>query len=216
MGSTWSKVSFYFFVFVFALFMTLNDYSPILTVGLMFVATIIAFSVFFYYPLVLEKRINRIESFLRKQKKSPAIYVHYVLANRLEDEARVIMEKLMSKYKQRETRAIFQAAFGVYQKDMDMLREAVPYIQKSDYRMYYETTIHIENGEMDRARDTLRSIKKHWMRLALLVDIEMKSGNQKAAIQYAREAIQSTRGVNRYTLYKEYERELPQAVEGIR
>lgn len=215
MGSTWWKIIFYFFVFVFALFMTLNEYSPILIVGLVFVATIFAFSLFFYYPLLLEKRISRLESFLRKQKKTPAIYVHYVLANRLENEARVIMEQLMSKYKQRETRAIFQAAFGVYQKDMDMVREAVPYIQKPDYRVYYETTIQIDNGEMDRARDTLRSIKKHWMRLALLVDIEMKSGNQEAAIQYAREAVNSTRGVNRYTLYKEYERELPQAVEGI-
>ncbi|WP_422661175.1 hypothetical protein ACK8P5_12105 [Paenibacillus sp. EC2-1] len=215
MGSTWWKISFYFLVFVFALFMSFNDYSPILTVGLLFVATILAFSLFFYYPLLLEKRISRLESFLRKQKKTPAIYVHYVLANRLEDEAGEIMEQLMSKYKQSGTRAIFQAAFGVYQKDMDMVREALPDIQKSDYRAYYETTIHIENGEMDRAHETLNSIKKHWMRLALLVDIEMKSGNQEAAIQYAREVVTATRGVNRYTLYKEYERELPQAVEGI-
>jgi hypothetical protein len=127
----------------------------------------------------------------------------------------LIEDQLMSKYKQPETQAQFKAALGVYRKDMATVREAVPYIRKSDYRAYYETILLIENGESDQARKTSESIKKHWMRLALLVEMEIKAGRHEAAIEYAREAINSTKGVHRYVLYKEYERVLPQAVATI-
>lgn len=53
------------------------------------------------------------------------------------------------------------------------------------------------------------------MRLALLVELEIKAGRYEAAIQHAKEAVNSSRGVHRYVLYKEYERVLPQAVEAI-
>ncbi|MCL6602296.1 MAG: hypothetical protein K6T94_05405 [Paenibacillus sp.] len=215
MGSFGWKILIYFAVFVFALFMTVNGYSPILTVGVIVIAVLLSFVLLFYYPLLLEKRIDRLESFLRKQKKTPAIYINFVLANRLEDEARLIEEQLISKYKQAATQAQFKAAFGLYRKDMATVREAVPYIRKSDYRAYYEAILLIENGESDLARKTLESIKKHWMRLALLVEMEIKAGRHETAIEYAREAINSSKGVHRYVLYKEYERVLPQAVEVI-
>lgn len=209
------KILFYFGEVVFVIFMTVNGYSLIITFMVIVVAAFLSFLLLFYYPLLLEKRIDRLESFLSKQKKTPAIYINFVLANRLEDEARLIIEQLMSKYKQAEAQAQFKAAFGVYCKDMAAVREAVPYIRKSNYRAYYETILLIENGESDQARKTLGSINKNWMRLALLVEIEIKAGRHETAIQYAREAINSSKGVHRYVLYKEYERVLPQAVEAI-
>jgi cell division protein FtsW (lipid II flippase) len=77
------KILFYFAVFVFALFMTVNGYSPILIVGVIFIVILLLFFLLLYYPLLLEKRIDRLESFLRKQKKTPAIYINFVLANSL-------------------------------------------------------------------------------------------------------------------------------------
>lgn len=215
MGSSWWKYLFYVAVFIFALLMTINDNPPLLTVGGVFVAAFLSFLLFFYYPLLFEKRIDRLESFLRKQKKTPAIYINYVLANRLEDEVKLVIDQLMSKYKQAETQAQFKAAFGIYYKDTLTVREAVPHIRKSDYRSYYETFLLIENGENDLAKETLQSIKKHWMRLALLVEIEIHTGHHEAAILYARKALNSTRGVQHYVLYKQYEETLPQAIEGI-
>lgn len=215
MGALLWKIMFYFTIFVFLIFIRVNGYSQLITLGVVFVAGFLTFLLQFYYPLVLEKRIDRLESFLRKQKKKPAIYINFVFANRLEDEAKLVIDQLMSKYKQAKTQAYFKAAFGVYSKDMTTIREALPYIQKSDYRAYYETILLIENGESDQAYETLESIKKPWMRLALLVELEMKAGHYEAAIQYAKEAVNSSRGVHRYVLYKEYERVLPQAIEGI-
>lgn len=81
--------------------------------------------------------------------------------------------------------------------------------------MYYETALLLEEGKSVQAREHLESIKKQWMRSALLAEIELKAGNSETAIKYVREAVDASRDVQRYVLYKEYERTLPQAVEAL-
>lgn len=210
----WS-IAVYFVLFVFVLFVLFNDYSPILIVGGAVVACLIAFIAQFYYPAVLEKRVDRVDSFLRSQKNNPAIYIQYILANRLEDESRTVMEQLMSKHKRIAVQATYKVAYGLYRKDMATVREAVPHIRHADYRTYYETVLLLEEGESAQAREHLESIRKQWMRSALLAEIELKAGNSETAIHHAREAVGASRGVQRYVLHKEYERTLPQAVEAV-
>ncbi|MDF9841286.1 MULTISPECIES: hypothetical protein [unclassified Paenibacillus] len=206
------NVLIYSVLFVVVLYMTLNEYSPIWIVGATFVAFLIAFTTQFYYPAVLDKRVDRVESFLRSQKKNPALYIQYVLANRLEDEMNTVMEQLMSKNKRVTAQAPFKAAYGLYLKDMAAVHDAVPHIRYSDYRAYYETALLVEEGKSAEAREHLESIKKQWMRSALLAEVERKAGNSEAAVKYAKEAIDASGGVQRYVLHKEYERTLPQAV----
>lgn len=215
MRNSWGEFVFYLAVFVFVLFMTWNDYSLFFTIGVVLIAAFIMFMLRFYYPLSLEKRIDRVEIFLRKQQNTPGIYISYVLANNLDDEVELVMEQIMQKYKRRTTQAQFKAAYGLYRKDMFAIRQAVPHIGLSDYRTYYETILLLEDGNSDEARERLQSIKKQWMRSTLLAGIELKAENRDTAIQHAHEALNSSRGVNRYVLYKEYERVLPEVVEHI-
>ncbi|WP_340398263.1 hypothetical protein [Paenibacillus sp. FSL H8-0079] len=202
-------------VFVFVLFMTWNDYSLFFTIGVVLIAAFIMFMLRFYYPLSLEKRIDRVEIFLRKQQNTPGIYISYVLANNLDDEAELVMEQIMQKYKWKSTQASFKAAYGLYRKDMFAIRQAVKQMGLSDFRTYYETILLLEDWKIDEARERLQSIKKQWMRSTLLAGIELKAENRDTAIQHAHEALNSSRGINRYVLYKEYERVLPEVVEHI-
>jgi hypothetical protein len=208
----WS-IAVYFVLFVFVLFVLFNDYSPILIAGGGVAAVLMIFTIQFYYPAVLSKRVDRVESFLRNQKNNPALYIQYVLANRLDDEARTVMERLMSKHTRVAVQATYKAAYGWYRKDMAAVQEAVQYIRYPDYRAYYETALLLEEGQGAQAREHLKSIRKPWMRSAVLAEIERKAGNNELAVKYAREAVEASRGVQRYVLYKEYERTLPQAVE---
>ncbi|OMF05839.1 hypothetical protein BK131_28625 [Paenibacillus amylolyticus] len=212
MRNSWGDFIFYLAVFVFVLLMTWNDYSLFLTIGFVLIAALIMFMLRFYYPLSLEKRIDRVEIFLRRQQNTPGIYINYVLANRLDDEAELVMEQIMQKYKWKSTQASFKAAYGLYRKDMFAIRQAVPHIGLSDYRTYYETILLLEDGRSDEARERLQSIKKKWMRSTLLAYIELKAENRDTAIQHAHEALNSSRGVDRYVLYKEYEKVLPEVV----
>ncbi|MDT9717684.1 hypothetical protein QVE09_02160 [Paenibacillus sp. ClWae2A] len=215
MRKSWGEFVFYLAVFVFVLFMSWNDYSLFLTLGAVLIAALIMFMLRFYYPLSLEKCIGRVEIFLREQQNTPGIYINYVLANRLDDEAELVMEQIMQKYKRKATQASFKAAYGFYRKDMFAVRQAVPHIGLSDYRTYYETILLLEDGKSNQARERLQSIKKQWMRSTLLAGLELKAENRDTAIQHAHEALNSSRGVNRYVLYKEYERVLPEVVGHI-
>lgn len=133
--------------------------------------------------------MDRVESFLRSQKTSYGLYINYVFANRLEDEAKTIMEQLMNKYKKAAAQASYKAAYGLYRKDMTAVQEAVPYIRYSDYRAYYETILLSEDGENAQARKHLESIKKPWMRSALLAEIELKTGCIETAVKHARKPL---------------------------
>ncbi|MDQ0720422.1 hypothetical protein QF049_001683 [Paenibacillus sp. W4I10] len=215
MRKSWGEFVFYLAVFVFVLFMTWNDYSLFWTIGVVGVTILIAFIKHVFYPLVFDKRIDRLESFLSKQQNTPGTYIIYVLANRLDNEVELVMEQIKQKYKRRTSQAQFKAAYGLYRKDMFAIRQAVPHIGLSDYRTYYETILLLEDGQSNQARERLQSIKKQWMRSTLLAGIELKVENRDTAIQHAHEALNSSRGVNRYVLYKEYERVLPEVVEHI-
>jgi len=215
MRNYWGEFVFYLAVFVFVLFMSWNDYSLFWTLGVVLIAALIMFMLRFYYPLSLEKRIDRVETFLRRQKNTPGVYISYVLANRLDDEAELVMEQIMQKYKWKSTQASFKAAYGVHLKNMFAVQQAVKQMGISDYRTYYETILLLEDGNSDGARERLQSIKKKWMRSTLLAGIELKAENRDTAIQHAHEALNSSRGVNRYVLYKEYERVLPEVVGHI-
>lgn len=63
----WS-IAVYFVLFVFVLFVLFNDYSSILIVVGAVVACIIALIAQFYYPAILEKRVDRVESFYAARK----------------------------------------------------------------------------------------------------------------------------------------------------
>ncbi|MNW25599.1 hypothetical protein D3C74_23440 [compost metagenome] len=209
------EIIFYIVVFVIVLFMAFNGYSLPLIIEVAMATSFVAFIIHFFYPLALEKRIDRVEYFLHGQKNTPGLYINYVLANRLEDESKITMEQLMNKYKLESARAPYKAAYGLYRNDMNAVQEAVPYIRFSDYRAYYETILLLEDGKSAQAREHLKSIKKRWMRSALLAEIELRAGSIDTSIIHARDAIDSSRGVHRYVIHKEYERTLPQAIEPI-
>ncbi|MNE77233.1 hypothetical protein D3C80_1735320 [compost metagenome] len=121
----------------------------------------------------------------------------------------------MNKYKRPAAQAPFKAAYGLYHRDMAAVQEAVQDIRYPDYRAYYETALLVEEGKYAEAREHLESIKKRWMRSALLAEVERKAGDIGAAVKHAREAVDASGGAQRYILHKEYERTLPQAVERV-
>ncbi|SEA65432.1 hypothetical protein SAMN03159332_2116 [Paenibacillus sp. 276b] len=203
--SRWN-VAFYSVVFVFVLVMLWNEQSVFLIVGTVLVATVIAFTIYVIYPMAWETRMDRVEAFLRKNHHTPYIYIFYVTANRLDDEVEFTMEKLRKQTTKKSRQAIYQAAYGAYRKDMTAVRQAVLQMRRSDYRTYYETFLLLEEEKSEQAREHLKSIRRQWMRSALLAEIERKLGRRELAIQHTKEAMNACKGVQRYTLTKEYER----------
>lgn len=68
MRYSWWEFGFYLVVLMFVLFMQINEYPLFLIVGVVVVTILIAFIKHVFYPLVFDKRIDRLESFYPSNK----------------------------------------------------------------------------------------------------------------------------------------------------
>ncbi len=169
----------------------------------------------YVYMLLQETNIERLEKFLiRQQKKNPSFYLLYVMANRQDEEVDNLINRLLVKYKHPQKQALYKVVCGMYRKNVRTVKNELVHIQSAQFRYYYETYVHIEEGNLGVARATAAKVTKPWMKCSLLSEIEMRAGNRHEATILARQALQSCRGVQRYIVYKNYERELPEALLG--
>lgn len=208
------RLPFYLAVIAFAVYMGYNDHSPVLAAAIVGGAFLLLFALPFYYSLLLEKNMDRLDAFLRKQHRNPALYIQYALANELSEEAKAQMSLLMRKYKRPEMQAPFKAAYGLFRHDTSAVREALRDIRQPTYRHYYEAYLYLEEGKLREARETANALAKPWMKYAMLAEAELKEGRREAALDYARKALNASKGVHYYALHREYERALPEAIQG--
>jgi len=180
-----------------------------------FVIVILFLGLPLFHTLLRETNVNRLEKFLIGQRKNPAFYILYASANRQDDEVERLVNQLLLKYKQPHRQALYKAFYGAYHKDVAAAKSQIIHIRPMDYQHYYDAYVHIEENNMELARMSTARVSKPWMRCSLISEIELKSGNRSVAVAYAREALLSCRGLQRYVLYKYYERDLPEAVEGL-
>lgn len=206
MGKYKWDIVFYLAVFLFVVYMKMNDQSLFWILGVVLTATLIMFTIRIFYPLGWETRMDRVEAFLRRQENTPKLYIYYALANRLDDELEHTIERIRNEDTNKRTQAVYNAAYGSYRNDLVAVRTAVQNMRRSDYRTYYETYLLMEEGRSEQAREHLKSINKVWMRSSLLAAIELKAGQRETAIQLLQEAMDAVRGVHRYMIFKEAER----------
>lgn len=166
----------------------------------------------YLFMLFQETNIVRLEKFLSGQRKNPALYLYYAIANKQDEEVGTLIDGLLLKYKHPQRQALYKAIYGAYRKSVSTMKNELIHIQSKQFRCYYETYVHIEEGNMELARATAATVSKPWMKNSVLSEIELRSGNRQEAIQLARQALQSSRGLQRYIVYKNYECELPEAL----
>ena len=166
----------------------------------------------YLYMLFQETNIVRLEKFLSGQRKNPALYLFYAIANKQDDVVGSLIDSLLAKYKDPNKQALYKAIYGIYRKDMSTVKNELIHIKSKDFRCYYETYVHIEEGNMELARATAATVSKPWMISSLRSEIELRTGNRQEAILLAKQSIHSCRGMQRYVVYKNYERELPEAL----
>lgn len=163
------------------------------------------------YPLLhavlLETDIEKIERFLIKNKRNPNFYIIYAMANGLDEEVKELTEKLLVKYKSPSRQAMYKIAEALYFKNMLVIRSQLAHIKNPSYQFYYQAIIFIDDGDIDGANEVIEKISSKWMKSALLAQREKRLNNVLAAKSYAEQAIQHSKGLQRYLLHKTYELE---------
>lgn len=165
-------------------------------------------SIFFmkFYPLLWMKDIGKLEKYLQKNLKDPLTNLHYALANQLDDQVDEATDQLLQKYRNQKRRALFQTISALYKNDLEAAEKYAELIEPKQYYYYYAVALATEKGNKEEAYHLLENVTIPWMQAALKCELERKAGNLEEAERFAMQAFEKTRGVQRYILYKEYER----------
>ncbi|WP_068534437.1 hypothetical protein [Paenibacillus glacialis] len=194
--------------------LSMRNISTVYIVSVAILIAILSIMLPYIHMVLQETNLVRLEKFLIRQRKNPALYLFYAIANKQDEEVRILIDRLLVKYKHPQKQALYKAIYGTYRKNITTVKNEVSLIQSVQFRYYYETYVYIEEGNLELARATTAKVSKPWMKNSLLSEIELQTGNRPEAIELARQALQSSRGLQRYIVYKNYERELPEAVLG--
>ena len=196
-----------FFTVILAiiLMLTLNSvFSPYVVILIAFIVTFGAL----YLPLVstayFTKNVGKVDKFLEKNKRQPIYRLYYGLAHHDEEDIDEAMKVLKKKYQKPQQQAVFKAIVAFHKHDMTGIEKIIEQIHPEPYRQYYEVAYLIEVGELEEVESKLKQLKRVWMREAVLTELELKKGNQEAAFEHYKKALDGTGGLQRYSIYHTY------------
>ncbi|WP_026021808.1 hypothetical protein [Bacillus timonensis] len=162
----------------------------------------------FVYPIYWEKNVKKIESYLVKRRKNPMFKLYYGMGNRIDQDVKEATDVLLRKYKQPARQALFKTLHALYEDDILRVKSDVDEIQPPQYKAYYKAIVAVEEGNLDKAKELGKQIKSEWMKHALASGIAKKAGNHDEYVAEIQKAYEKTRGLQRYVIYKQYEKDL--------
>jgi hypothetical protein len=153
------------------------------------------------------RNMDKLEKLFKKNKKHPYYSFIYGISNK--DDKRVISSyrKLIKQKKYQPQYPLFTIIFSLYFDKTLGLKEEIEKIKQPEKRGYYQTLVLIKENNLEEADKSVKTIKKKWMKEALLAEIALIKGEGEMAKRHAKSALKHTKGIQYYTLKKTYERE---------
>jgi hypothetical protein len=195
------------FVVVLGLSFTYGYFSVNSTV--FFISMVGVLIVYLYVvllPILFSNNIVKIEAFILKNQKKPFYYFLYTMANNLDDKVEDAMKKVMAKYKSPTRQAFFLTSYSLYKHDVEGAKANIEKIQPQKNRDYYRALICIEEGKLDEALSIADHVHSDWMKHTLRAEVYLMEGKQDQAKPYAKQAFDETNGLQKYSLYKNFEK----------
>lgn len=177
----------------------------------MFLLTVIPFALLFLflklYPVFFTENMNQVEAYLLANQKKPIYAFYYALANRRDEEVEGSFTLAISKIKSKPGKAQLQIIYYLYKGNPEKAKKYLSELKPMDVKHYYDAMISIEEGQLSTARFLKERIKKPWYKDAIEAEINLKEGNYLEAYTFSELAVANTKGLQRYILVKNYEKE---------
>ncbi|MEH7224633.1 hypothetical protein V7112_12565 [Bacillus sp. JJ1566] len=162
----------------------------------------------FIYPIYWEKNVEKIEAYLKKRRKNPAFKLYYGMGNQIDQDVKEATEALLEKYKHPAKQALFKTLYALYEDDILRVKKDIEDIHPPQYKAYYQAIVAVEEGKLEKAAELCDQVKSEWMKHALAAGIAKKKGNHEEYVAEIGKAFEKTRGMQRYVIYKQYEKDL--------
>lgn len=154
--------------------------------------------------MFLSKDVDRMEKYLHKKRHEPYYGFILELANGNLPEAKKQLEDLEKKWKGKKT-AIFRTQYYLRVGNIVMAKKEAELIEQPELKNYINATIAAEEKDDAKVEELKGTLKKDWMKHV----IELERAKNQKNFSLAREkkdlALASTKGLQYFMIYKEYE-----------
>ncbi|MEE4571032.1 hypothetical protein V2U94_25800 [Paenibacillus polymyxa] len=206
------------FVFVIVMWMIVDRLH--INNALAFIIIFILMFLILYMPILFtvlwDSNLKRIEKFLMSRKNKPEYHLFYALAHEIDEEVEDSIRLLLQKYKGIHKQALHKTVLAFYKKEILTVKEEIELIKPLAYKNYYRAIVCMEEGNNAETHKIIHDIPTPWMRNAILSELELKSNHYTAALKLAQQALHQSKGLQKYVLFKTYQRKFPemQSVNG--
>ncbi|NBI30860.1 hypothetical protein [Chengkuizengella marina] len=151
--------------------------------------------------IYLTKDMAKVEKFLKKSK-NPIYYFYYALLHGLETEAKEAILKIEKKYKNPKWTSLYTILYAHYKRDFTTIENQLSNIKHESIKKYYESLLEIEHNHLEKAQEMVKELSKPWMKEVVLCELSRKRGDSIEAVNHIDNAIESTRGLQRFSIIK--------------
>lgn len=156
------------------------------------------------YPVLYEKKVDKILKFLQKSKNAHNQFLYYLYHGNLDKAAKAVKE-----IKNEQLQYYAKLALLDQQK---MLMEGKTYLSKlknGEYKAYYSAAIALEEGNFQEYQENLSSVKDQLNRSFLLIEEKVRAGETQQAMNTLDSLIRKLRGLKLLSAVQ-YKREIEQ------
>ncbi|MXO77320.1 hypothetical protein GRP75_05530 [Paenibacillus sp. OT2-17] len=214
----WNIRNLVVFVFVIVMWMIVDHLhiNNVLAFIIIFILMFLVLYVPILFTVLWDSNLKRIEKFLMSRKNKLEYHLFYALANEIDEEVEDSTRLLLQKYKGIHKQALYKTVFAFYKKEILTVKEEIEFIKPRAYKNYYRAIVCMEEGNNAEAHKIIHDIPTPWMKNAILSELELKSNHYAAALKLAQQALHQSKGLQKYVLFKTYQRKFPemQSVNG--
>lgn len=185
------------------------DVNKILSFVIVFIVVLLATSSNLY-AMIGSSNVEKIEKLLIANRKNPYYNLIIALAEDNTEQIKSSINTLLIKYKSKTKQALYKTILALHKKEIQTAKEHIKYIRPLPYQYYYQGYVYIEEGNYAEASKMVELIPQKWMKLALLSEIKFRSNEYREALDLAHQAYQHSRGIQKYSIYKTFQRQFPE------
>lgn len=150
---------------------------------------------------------KKIEQILLKNKRNPFYRFYYGLANGNETDVDESVKKINLGFHPRSVKKQYQLIAACFHEQPDEMEKLLKSMKNSVFTLYYQASQSILTNDFEGARRFIDQNPKLWMREALTAELLAKENQKEEAIAHARLALSKTKGLQRFLLLRNWERE---------
>ncbi|WP_203332103.1 hypothetical protein [Planococcus beigongshangi] len=157
------------------------------------------------YAVYFSNSIPRIGRYIKRNRFKPIFAFPYALGNGSDQDVEAAIEQVLKKHKQPELQSIYRTLLALHRGQAAVAVQHAETIEPEPLRSYYLAQAAVASGDLQRAQNLSNEISESWMKHSIEALIARET-NEAEFLQLAEKSVQEARGVQKYTLQKNFER----------